>query len=60
MSVTDKLIDAMKGMMELNSEVRSLSRRVDKLDDQANDFLQRIARLETFIEIAEKQQKRLP
>jgi hypothetical protein len=50
----------MKGMMELNSEVRNLSRRVDKLDDQANDFLQRIARLETFVEIAEKQQKRLP
>ena len=57
MSVTDKLIDAMKGMMELNSEVRNLSRRVDKLDDQANDFLQRIARLETFVEIAEKQKK---
>ncbi len=57
MSVTDKLIDAMKGMMELNSEVRSLSRRVDKLDDQANDFLQRIARLETFVEIAEKQKR---
>lgn len=57
MSVTDKLIDAMKGMMELNSEVRNLSRRVDKLDDQANDFLQRIARLETFVEIAEKQKR---
>ena len=57
MSVTDKLIDAMKGMMELNSEVRNLSKRVDKLDDQANDFLQRIARLETFVEIAEKQKR---
>ena len=57
MSVTDKLIDAMKGMMELNSEVRNLSKRVDKLDDQANDFLQRITRLETFVEIAEKQKR---
>jgi len=56
-SVTDKLIDAMKGMMELNSEVRNLSKRVDKLDDQANDFLQRITRLETFVEIAEKQKR---
>ena len=57
MSVTDKLLDAMKGMMELNSEVRNLSKRVDRLDDQANDFLQRIARLETFVEIAEKQKR---
>lgn len=57
MSVTDKLLDAMKGMMELNSEVRNLSRRVDRLDDQANDFLQRITRLETFVEIAEKQKR---
>ena len=57
MSVTDKLIDAMKGMMELNSEVRNLSKRVDKLDDPANDFLQRITRLETFVEIAEKQKR---
>jgi len=56
-SVTDKLLDAMKGMMELNSEVRNLSKRVDRLDDQANDFLQRIARLETFVEIAEKQKR---
>jgi len=56
-SVTDKLIDAMKGMMELNSEVRNLSKRVDRLDDQANDFLQRITRLETFVEIAEKQKR---
>jgi len=56
-SVTDKLLDAMKGMMELNSEVRNLSRRVDRLDDQANDFLQRITRLETFVEIAEKQKR---
>ena len=57
MSVTDKLLDAMKGMMELNSEVRNLSKRVDRLDDQANDFLQRITRLETFVEIAEKQKR---
>ena len=57
MSVTDKLIDAMKSMMELNSEVRNLSKRVDRLDDQANDFLQRIARLEAFVEIAEKQKR---
>jgi len=56
-SVTDKLLDAMKGMMELNSEVRNLSKRVDRLDDQANDFLQRIARLETYVEIAEKQKR---
>ena len=57
MSVMDKLLDAMKGMMELNSEVRNLSKRVDRLDDQANDFFQRIARLETFVEIAEKQKR---
>ena len=57
MSVMDKLLDAMKDMMELNSEVRNLSKRVDRLDDQANDFLQRIARLETFVEIAEKQKR---
>ena len=57
MSVTDKLLDAMKGMMELNPEVRNLSRRVDRLDDQANDFVQRITRLETFVEIAEKQKR---
>ena len=57
MSVTDKLLDAMQGMMELNSEVRNLCKRVDRLDDQANDFLQRITRLETFVEIAEKHKR---
>ena len=49
MSVMDKLLDAMKDMLELNSEVRNLSKRVDRLDDQANDFFQRIARLETGV-----------
>jgi len=57
MSVTDKLLKAMTGMMELNTEVKNLVKRVDKMDDQMRDSLQRITRLETFIEIAEKQRK---
>lgn len=57
MGITEKLFDAMKGMMELNAEVRQLSKRVDKLDDQSNIHLQRISRLETFVEIAEKHKK---
>ena len=57
MSVTDKLLKAMTGMMELNSEVKNLVKRVDKMDDQIIDSVQRIVRLETFIEIAEKQKK---
>ncbi len=57
MSVADKLLKAMTGMMELNVEVKNLVKRVDKMDDQMRDSIQRIARLETFVEIAEKQQK---
>ena len=57
MSVADKLLKAMTGMMELNTEVKNLVRRVDKMDDQMRDSVQRIARLETFVEIAEKQRK---
>ena len=55
MSVADKLLKAMTGMMELNIEVKNLVKRVDKMDDQMRDSVQRIARLETFVEIAEKQ-----
>ena len=57
MSVADKLLKAMTGMMELNIEVKNLVKRVDKMDDQMMDSVQRIARLETFVEIAEKQKK---
>lgn len=57
MSVTDKLLKAMTGMMELNVEVKTLVKRVDKMDDQMSDSIQRITRLETFVEIAEKQRK---
>ncbi len=55
MSVTDKLLKAMTGMMELNVEVKNLVKRVDKMDDQMRDSIQRITRLETFVEIAERQ-----
>ena len=57
MSVADKLLKAMTGMMELNVEVKNLVKRVDKMDDQMRDSIQRIARLEAFVEIAEKRQK---
>ena len=57
MSVADKLLKAMTSMMELNVEVKNLVKRVDKMDDQMRDSVQRIARLETFVEIAEKQRK---
>ena len=57
MSVADKLLKAMTSMMELNTEVKNLVKRVDKMDDQMRDSIQRIARLETFVEIAEKQRK---
>jgi predicted ATP-grasp superfamily ATP-dependent carboligase len=57
MSVADKLLKAMTGMMELNVEVKNLVKRVDKMDDQMMDSVQRIVRLETFVEIAEKQRK---
>ena len=57
MSVTDKLLKAMTGMMELNVEVKNLVKRVDKMDDQMRDSIQRITRVETFVEIAEKQRK---
>ncbi len=57
MIVADKLLKAMTGMMELNTEVKNLVKRVDKMDDRMRDSIQRITRLETFVEIAEKQRK---
>jgi len=57
MSVADKLLKAMTAMMELNVEVKNLVTRVDRMDDQMRDSLQRITRLETFVEIAGKQRQ---
>ncbi len=57
MSVADKLLKAMTAMMELNVEVKNLVMRVDRMDDQMRDSLQRITRLETFVEIVEKQRQ---
>ncbi len=44
-------------MIKLNAEVRDLVKRVDKMDEQNSDTQQIIVRLETFIEISEKQRK---
>ncbi len=57
MSVADKLLKAMIAMMELNVEVKNLVTRVDRMDDQMRESLQRITRLETFVEIAGKQRQ---
>ncbi len=57
MSVADKLLKAMTAMMELNVEVKNLVTRVDRMDDQMRESLQRITRLETFVEIAGKQKQ---
>lgn len=57
MSVADKLLKAMTAMMELNVEVKNLVTRVDRMDDQMRESLQRITRLETFVEIAGKQRQ---
>ncbi len=44
-------------MIKLNAEVRDLVKRVDKMDEQNSDTQQIIVRLETLIEISEKQRK---
>jgi len=57
MGITDKFIEAMQGMMTLDTEVKQLAKRVERIDDILMSHAQRITRIETFAEIAEKQKK---
>ena len=54
MGITDKFFDAMQGLMSLDAEVK-LAKRVERIDDILLNHAERITRIETFAEIAEKQ-----
>ncbi len=57
MGITDKFLEAMQGMISLDAEVKQLAKRVERIDDILLNHAQRITRIETFAEIAEKQKR---
>ena len=57
MGITDKFFEAMQGLMSLDAEVKQLAKRVERIDDILMSHGERITRIETFAEIAEKQKQ---
>lgn len=59
MSATEKFFKAIKDVIVLSNEVKGLSDEVRSLDGLLRDFDRRVVRVETILEIAQKQ-KLLP
>lgn len=57
MGMTEKLLDAFKNMVALDSEVKTLVKRVDKMDDKLTDVDKRLVRLETMADISQQLRK---
>lgn len=57
MGMTEKLLDAFKNMVALDSEVNTLAKRVDKMDDKLDDVDKRVVRLETIADIVQQLKK---
>ncbi len=55
--MTDKIFEAIQGMVALDAEVKQLVKRVERNDDILLDHAERLSRIETFIEIASNQKK---
>lgn len=59
MSWKEKVVEALRGGLVLNERVQELGRKIERLDRDVRDIDRRLVRLETFVEIAEINQKRL-
>lgn len=59
MSLGDKLVDALKTGLVLNERVMGLAKKIERLDDDVREIDRRLVRIETFVEVTEKQQGKL-
>ncbi len=57
MSVSGKIFDALAGAIKLNDTITRLAEDVKDITKEVKDMDRRLIRLETFLEIAEKQKK---
>lgn len=57
MSISSKIFEALTATIKLNDTIVHLAEDVKELSKEARDLDKRLIRLETFIEIAEKQRK---
>ncbi len=57
MSVSSKIFEALTATIKLNDTIIHLTEDVKELSREVRDLDRRLIRLETFIEIAEKQRK---
>ncbi len=60
MALSDKIIEALRSGVVLNERVVGLTKRVERLDRDVRDLDRRLVRIETFAEIAESKQGKLP
>lgn len=59
MGVSEKVMDALKAGILLNERVASLLNKVDRIDQDLRRINERLVRLETMVEIAQVQTKRV-
>lgn len=59
MGVSEKVMDALKAGILLNERVASLLNKVDRIDQDLRKMNDRIIRLETMVEIAQTQTRKL-
>lgn len=54
MGLTEKLLGTFKNMVALDSEVKTLVKRVEKMDDKLGDVDKRVVRLEAVADIMQQ------
>jgi len=59
MGVSEKVMDALKAGILLNERVSSLLNKVERIDQDLRKIHDRLVRLETMVEIAQAQTKRV-
>ncbi len=60
MGWSDKIFDALRASVVLNERVTGLAGKLERLDRDVRELDRRVVRLETFIEIVETRQRKLP
>ena len=59
MGVSEKVMEALRAGILLNERVTTLIEKVDRMDQDIRHISERLIRLETMVEIAQKQSVRL-
>jgi len=59
MGVSEKIMEALRSGILLNERVTSLLTKVERIDEDLRKMSDRLIRLETLVEIAQSQSKRI-